>query len=516
MATLKNAPICLIIMDGWGIGNPKDPDNAIAVGKTPVLDGLVAKYPNSRLQASGEYVGLPDGQMGNSEVGHTNIGAGRVVYQELTRITKAIRDGDFFENKALLQAINDAKANNGALHLMGLVSPGGVHSHSKHLYGLLELAKRQGLKDVYVHAFLDGRDVPPASAAEYLEELEEEIKKIGIGKVAVISGRYYAMDRDKRWDRVQLAYNAIAKGEGKTAASSAEAIQASYADKSEKPEGVTDEFVLPVVIDGYKGMKSGDGVIFFNFRPDRARELTHAFTDETFDGFNRVEGLKLSFTTMTQYEKGMNVNIAYPPQSIENTLGQVISEKGLKQLRIAETEKYAHVTFFFNGGVEKEYEGEDRILVPSPKVATYDLQPEMSAVEVTDKVVEAIKSEKYDFIILNYANGDMVGHTGVMSAAVKAVETVDTCVGRFVDAMKSVGGEVVIIADHGNADVMVDPESKEPFTAHTTNPVPIIVVSDRVKSVKEGALCDVSPTLLTLAGIDIPAEMTGKPLVEMK
>ncbi len=503
-------------MDGWGIGDPKDPNNAIAVGKTPVLDDLTANYPNSRLQASGEYVGLPDGQMGNSEVGHTNIGAGRVVYQELTRITKAIRDGDFFENKALLQAINDAKANNGALHLMGLVSPGGVHSHSKHLYGLLELAKRQGLKDVYVHAFLDGRDVPPASAAEYLEELEAEIKKIGIGKVAVISGRYYAMDRDKRWERVKLAYNAIAKGEGKTAASSAEAIQASYNDKSEKPEGVTDEFVLPVVIDGYKGMKSGDGVIFFNFRPDRARELTHAFTDETFDGFDRVEGLKLSFTTMTQYEKGMNVNIAYPPQSIKNTLGEVISEKGLKQLRIAETEKYAHVTFFFNGGVEKEYEGEDRILVPSPKVATYDLQPEMSAVEVTDKVVEAIKSEKYDFIILNYANGDMVGHTGVMSAALKAVETVDICVGRFVDAMKSVGGEVVIIADHGNADVMVDPESKEPFTAHTTNPVPIIVVSDRVKSVKEGALCDVSPTLLTLAGIDIPSEMTGKPLVEMK
>ena len=516
MATLKHAPICLIIMDGWGIGDPADPNNAIAAGKTPVLDGLVKKYPNSRLQASGEYVGLPDGQMGNSEVGHTNIGAGRVVYQELTRITKSIKDGDFFENPALLAAINDAKANGGALHLMGLVSPGGVHSHSRHLYGLLELAKRQGLSDVYVHAFLDGRDVPPASAAEYLAELEEEIKRIGVGKVAVISGRYYAMDRDKRWERVEKAYDAIARGNGRKAASSAEAIQASYDDKSEKPEGVTDEFVVPVVIDGYTGMKSGDGVIFFNFRPDRARELTHAFTDETFDGFARVEGLRLSFTTMTQYEKGLNVRIAYPPQSITQTLGEVISGRGLRQLRIAETEKYAHVTFFFNGGVEKEYEGEDRILVPSPKVATYDLQPEMSAPEVTDKVVEAIESGKYDFIILNYANGDMVGHTGVFPAAVKAVKTVDTCVGRFVEALRRAGGELVIIADHGNADVMIDPETKEPFTAHTTNPVPIIVVSDRVASVREGALCDVAPTLLTLAGIDIPAEMTGSPLVEMK
>ena len=516
MATIKHAPIALIIMDGWGIGDPKDPNNAIAVGKTPNLDGLVAKYPNARLQASGGYVGLPDGQMGNSEVGHTNIGAGRIIYQELTRITKAIKDGDFFENEALLAAIHDAKKNGGALHLMGLVSPGGVHSHSQHLYGLLELAKKQGLQEVYVHAFLDGRDVPPASAAEYLEELEAKIKEIGVGKVAVISGRYYAMDRDKRWERVVKAYDAIAKGEGKTAKSSAEAIQASYADKSEKPEGVTDEFVVPVVIDGYKGMKSGDGVIFFNFRPDRARELTHAFTDETFDGFPRVEGLKLSFTTMTQYEKGLNVKIAYPPQSIQNTLGEVVSKAGLKQLRIAETEKYAHVTFFFNGGVEKEYEGEDRILVPSPKVATYDLQPEMSAIEVTDKVVEAIKSGKYDFIILNYANGDMVGHTGVLPAAIKAVETVDACVGRFVEALQSVGGEVVIIADHGNADVMVDPASKEPFTAHTTNPVPVICVSDRVKSIQEGALCDVAPTLLTLAGLEIPKEMTGKVLVDMK
>jgi len=516
MATLKPAPIALIIMDGWGLGDQHDPNNAISVGHTPVLGNLVARYPHAQLQASGEYVGLPDGQMGNSEVGHTNIGAGRIIYQELTRITKAIKDGVFFQNKALLKAMHDAKNNGGALHLMGLVSPGGVHSHSTHLYGLIEMAKREGLDKIYIHAFLDGRDVPPASAHEYLAELEDEIKKIGAGQIATISGRYYAMDRDKRWERVEKAYDAIARAKGNKADTSAEAIQASYNDKSEKPEGVTDEFVIPTVIGDYSGMKSGDGVIFFNFRPDRARELTHVFTDKTFDGFKREEGLKLSFTTMTQYEAGLNVEIAYPPESIENTLGQVISANGLKQLRIAETEKYAHVTFFFNGGVEKEYDGEDRILVPSPKVATYDLQPSMSAVEVTDKVVEAIKSEKYDFIILNYANGDMVGHTGVMDAAVKAVETVDTCVGRFVDALKSVGGEVVIIADHGNADIMVDHNTGEPFTAHTTNPVPIICVSDRVKSVQNGALCDVAPTLLTLAGMKIPPEMTGKVLVEMK
>ncbi|MBO6304952.1 MAG: 2,3-bisphosphoglycerate-independent phosphoglycerate mutase [Selenomonadaceae bacterium] len=516
MATLKNAPVALIIMDGWGIGKEDDPSNAIKKGKTPNLDKIAKDFPKATLQASGMFVGLPDGQMGNSEVGHTNIGAGRVVYQELTRITKSIADGDFFENKALLKAARDAKAAGGALHLMGLVSPGGVHSHTKHLYGLLELAKREGLQKVYIHCFLDGRDVPPASAHEYLAELEEKIKEIGVGQIATISGRFYAMDRDKRWNRVELAYKAIASADAPKKASSAEAIQASYADKSEKPEGVTDEFVIPVVIGNYDGMKSGDGVIFFNFRPDRARELTHAFTDETFDGFKRVEGLKLSYTTMTQYEKGLNVNIAYPPESITNTLGETIAKNGLKQLRIAETEKYAHVTFFFNGGVEKEYEGEDRILVPSPKVATYDLKPEMSAIEVTDKVVEAIKSAKYDFIIMNYANGDMVGHTGVMDAAVKAVETVDTCVGRTVAAIREMGGEVIIIADHGNADMMVDPDTKEPFTAHTTNPVPIYCVSDRVQKVNDGALCDVSPTLLTLAGLEIPKEMTGKVLVEFK
>ena len=511
MATIKHAPICLIIMDGWGIGDPSDKYNAIQVGKTPILDELTKKYPNSQLQASGEYVGLPDGQMGNSEVGHMNIGAGRVIYQPLTKITKSIKDGDFFTNKALTKITDAVKASGGALHLMGLLSPGGVHSHTDHLYGLFELAKKKGIGTVYVHAFLDGRDVPPSSAIEYLATLEEKMKEIGVGKTATISGRYYAMDRDKRWDRVSKAYNAIAKAEAPKAANSAEAIKASYDAK------VTDEFVIPVTVGDYPGIQKNDGVIFFNFRPDRARELTHAFTDKSFDGFPRVEEIVgIPFATMTQYEEGLNVDVAYPPESIKNGLGEYISNKGLTQLRIAETEKYAHVTFFFNGGVEEPYKGEDRVLVPSPKVATYDLKPEMSAPTVTYEVVKAILSEKYDFIILNYANGDMVGHTGVMKAAVQAVETVDTCVGIFVECMKKVGGEVVIIADHGNADKMYDYMLKEPFTAHTTNPVPIIVVSDRVAEVKEGALCDVAPTLLALAGMEPPPEMEGKSLVTMK
>lgn len=502
-----NAPVALIIMDGWGVGDAQSTTNAVNVGKTPVIDGLTAKYPHAQLACSGEAVGLPDGQMGNSEVGHTNIGAGRIVYQELTRITKAIREGAFFKNPVFLDVINAVKKNNGALHLMGLLSDGGVHSHNSHLYALLQLAKQEGVENVFVHAFLDGRDVPPSSAADYLAELEAKLKEIGVGKIATISGRYYAMDRDKRWDRVQKAYNAIALGEGVKQASSELAIKNSY------EEDTTDEFVVPVVVGNYAGMTSNDGAIFFNFRPDRARELTHAFVDTTFDGFARNEDLKITFATMTQYEKGMNVEIAYKPESLTNTLGEYVSKLGYTQLRIAETEKYAHVTFFFNGGIEQPYEGEDRILVPSPKVATYDLQPEMSAIEVTDKVVEAILS-KYDFIILNYANGDMVGHTGVMEAAVKAVETVDTCVGRFVDAIKQVGGTVCITADHGNAEKMLDEETKEAFTAHTTNPVPFIVVSDKVKEVKDGALCDIAPTLLKLAGLEVPAEMTGKALID--
>ena len=477
MAKIKHAPVALIIMDGCGLGGKLDKSNAVEAAKTPVLDGLMANYNTSHLQASGEFVGLPDGQMGNSEVGHTNIGAGRLVYQQLTRITRDIKNGDFFKNEVLVKIMQDAKANGGAVHLLGLVSPGGVHSHQGHLYALLEMAKQQGVKDVYVHAFLDGRDVPPQSAQPYIEELEAKCKEIGVGKIATVAGRYYAMDRDHRWDREQKAYEAIAHAEGVVADDPVAGLKASYEN------GVNDEFVVPFVVKGYEGMKNGDGAIFFNFRPDRARQLTHAFVDETFDGFERDEDL--------------------------------IQDNGLTQLRIAETEKYAHVTFFFNGGVEEPYKGEDRILVPSPKVATYDLKPEMSAVEVTDKVCEAIRSEKYDFIILNYANCDMVGHTGVFPAVVKAVETVDSCVGRFVAAIKEVGGEVCITADHGNADKMMDYVNNQPFTKHTTNAVPFIVVSDRVKSVKDGALCDIAPTLLTLAGLDIPKEMTGKNLVEL-
>ena len=509
MAKLKNAPVALIIMDGCGLGDKTDKNNAVQMANTPVLDGLIEKFQTSQLQASGEYVGLPDGQMGNSEVGHTNIGAGRTIYQQLTRITRDIKNGDFFKNEALVSIVKSVKENHGALHLMGLVSPGGVHSHQDHLYALLKLAKDNGVEEVYVHAFLDGRDVPPQSAQPYLEELEAKCREIGVGQIASVSGRYYAMDRDNRWDREQKAYEAIAHAEGVSADSAVAGLKASYA------ADVNDEFVVPFVVKGYEGMKNGDGAIFFNFRPDRARQLTHAFVDDSFDGFERDEDLKIPFTTFSQYEAGLNAKVAFPPESISNTLGEIIQDHGMTQLRIAETEKYAHVTFFFNGGVEEPYKGEDRILVPSPKVATYDLQPEMSAVEVTDKVVEAIKSAKYDFIILNYANCDMVGHTGIMPAVIKAVETVDTCVGRFVDAIREVGGEVCITADHGNADKMMDYDNDQPFTKHTTNPVPFIVVSDRVKSVKDGALCDIAPTLLTLAGVEIPSEMTGKNLVEL-
>ena len=510
MAKLANAPVALIIMDGYGCGDVNDPNNAVQIAKTPVIDGLKANFKNTQIFASGEHVGLPDGQMGNSEVGHTNIGAGRIIYQSLTRVTKSIKDGDFFTNEALASVASEVKAQGGALHLMGLVSPGGVHSHSQHLYGLLEFAKQQGIEKVFVHAFLDGRDVDPSSAAEYVAELEEKIKEIGVGKVASVSGRYYAMDRDNRWERVQKAYDVIAYGKGGAADDAVAGIKASYEAE------VTDEFVVPFAVGGYAGMEDADGVIFFNFRPDRARELTHAFTDTEFAGFERKGAVK-AFATMTQFEEGLNVKVAFPPEAIVNTLGEIVSKAGMTQLRIAETEKYAHVTFFFNGGVEEPYEGEDRILVPSPKVATYDLQPEMSAIEVTDKVVEAIKSRKYDFIILNYANGDMVGHTGVLEAAVKAVETVDTCVGRFVEAIHEVGGEVCITADHGNADQMVDPDTGAPFTAHTTNPVPFIVVSDRVSEIaSDGALCDIAPTMLTLAGMEIPAEMSGKPLITLK
>ncbi len=508
MATLKRAPIALIIMDGWGIGDDADKSNAVKVAPTPNIDRLWAENPHTQLRCSGEAVGLPDGQMGNSEVGHTNIGAGRIVYQELTRITKAIRDESFFDNETFNDAIAKIKKDGGALHLFGLVSPGGVHSHTDHLYALLELAKRKEVSQVYVHAFLDGRDVPPKSAMEYIADLEKKISEIGIGSIATVSGRYYAMDRDKRWERIEQAYEAIAHAKGQAALSAASAVENSYKND------VTDEFVLPTVISGYNGMKPADGVIFFNFRPDRARELTHVFTDDKFTAFKRDDNLRPVYVTMTQYEAGLNVSVAYKPQELTNTLGEVIEKAGLTQLRIAETEKYAHVTFFLNGGAETPYKAEDRILVPSPKVATYDLKPEMSAVEVTDKVVEAIESEKYDFIILNYANGDMVGHTGVQAAAEKAVTTVDTCVGFFVEAIKRENGIVCITADHGNAEMMLDKETGEPFTAHTTNPVPFIVVNSDVKSLHGGALCDIAPTLLELAGIEVPVEMTGKSLID--
>ena len=507
MSKLKRAPIALIIMDGWGIGKDDDKSNAIKIAPTPNIDKLFAANPHTQLLCSGEAVGLPDGQMGNSEVGHTNIGAGRVVYQELTRITLAIRNGSFFENESFNKAVNAAKEKNGALHLFGLLSPGGVHSHTDHLYALLELAKQRGLEKVYVHAFLDGRDVPPKSALDYIAALENKFSEIGIGSIATVSGRFYAMDRDKRWERVAQAYEAIAHAKGQAALSAKSAVENSYTND------ITDEFVLPTVIAGYNGMKPEDSVIFYNFRPDRAREMTHAFTDESFNSFPRDEKLRPVYVTMTQYEAGLNVDIAYKPQELKNTLGETIENAGLTQLRIAETEKYAHVTFFFNGGLENPYDGEDRILVPSPKVATYDLKPEMSAVEVTDKVVEAIESDKYDFIILNFANGDMVGHTGVQKAAEKAVNTVDTCVGFVVESVKREGGIVCITADHGNAEMMLDPQTGAPFTAHTTNPVPFIIVNSTVKSLHEGALCDIAPTLLELAGLEVPADMTGKSLI---
>ncbi|QJW47474.1 2,3-bisphosphoglycerate-independent phosphoglycerate mutase [bacterium BFN5] len=512
MAKLKT-PIALAILDGWGIGSVTDPHNAIAKARTPHMTLFAEMYPATTLTCSGEAVGLPDGQMGNSEVGHLNIGAGRIVYQELTRISKAVREGDFFTNPVLVDIINKTKAASGALHLMGLLSDGGVHSHSQHLYALLELAKRSGLSRVYVHAFLDGRDVPPSSAKSFVEELEAKIAEIGVGRIATIAGRYYAMDRDKRWERLEKAYAALVYRTGEHAASGIQAVEQAY------EQGQTDEFVLPTVIDGCGecGIKANDGVIFFNFRPDRARQLTRAFVDQDFSGFERRNGfIPLQFATMTQYDETLDVQVAYKPQYLKNTLGEVFAQAGFKQLRIAETEKYAHVTFFFNGGEEKPSVGEERILIASPKVATYDLKPSMSAIEVTDKVIQEIKAGQYDLIILNYANCDMVGHTGVFPAAVEAVGIVDTCVGRLVDAMRNVGGITCITADHGNAEIMVDPVTGEPFTAHTTNVVPFIMVSEQHRSdhLRPGILADIAPTILELAGMAVPPEMTGTSLIE--
>ncbi len=509
---MSKKPYALIILDGYGI-NKNHEGNAIYAAKTPNMDRYMSEYPNTVVHASGMDVGLPDGQMGNSEVGHTNIGAGRVVYQELTRITKAIEDGDFFRNEALLYAIENCKKNGSALHLMGLLSDGGVHSHNKHLYGLLELAKRSGLSKVYVHAFLDGRDVPPSSAADFVQQLVGKMKEIGVGQVASVMGRYYAMDRDNRWERVVQAYNAIAKGEGVTAECPVAAIKKSYED------GVTDEFVVPTVIvkngEPLGHVQENDSIIFFNFRPDRAREITRTLVDPEFSGFERTL-IPVTFVCMTQYDATMpNVQVAFKPEKLTNTFGEYISSKGLRQLRIAETEKYAHVTFFFNGGVEAVYEGEDRALINSPKVATYDLQPEMSAYEVTDEVVKRINSGEYDVIILNYANCDMVGHTGVFEAAVKAVEAVDECLGRTVDAILAQGGEVLVTADHGNADQMIDYDTNEAFTAHTTNVVPLVLIGHKEKAdLREGRLADLTPTLLDMMGLEKPAEMTGSSLLE--
>lgn len=505
---MAKKPVMLMILDGFGIA-PKSDGNAVEAAKKPNFDRLIGKYPHTQLQASGLYVGLPDGQMGNSEVGHLNIGAGRIIYQELTRITKEIKEGGFFKNDALTLAVNNAKEKNSALHLMGLLSDGGVHSHIDHVKGLLRLAKDAGLKKVYVHCFMDGRDVPPSSGKDFVVELENYMNEIGVGKIATVSGRYYAMDRDNRWERVELAYNAMVLGRGEIATSAVEAMEKSYHDNK------TDEFVLPAVVDSNGMIKNGDSVIFFNFRPDRAREITRAINDKEFAGFKR-ETLNLTFVTMTQYDKTLEgVNVAYRPESINNTLGEYVSSKGLNQLRIAETEKYAHVTFFFNGGVEKENPGEDRALIASPKVATYDLKPEMSAYEVTEELINRINEDKYDMIILNFANPDMVGHTGVMEAAVKAIEVVDECLGKISDKILEKEGTLFITADHGNAETMIDFSTGNPFTAHTTDPVPFIWVANNTegRTLQEGKLADIAPTMLTVMGLDIPEEMSGKTLI---
>lgn len=507
-------PVVLCIMDGFGY-NPSDYGNAIVAAKTPRLDEIFQNNPMTYIGASGMDVGLPDGQMGNSEVGHTNIGAGRVVYQELTRITKSIQDGDFFQNEAFLKAIENCKQNDSALHLIGLLSDGGVHSHNTHLYALLEFAKRNGLKKVFVHALLDGRDVPPASGVEYIAQLENKMSEIGVGKIATVMGRFYAMDRDNMWDRVGMAYNAMVNREGISTDSAVDAVKKSYETIDEDGKNLTDEFVMPTVCDGGAPISSNDSVIFFNFRPDRAREITRTFVDPNFNGFERKAFFPLCYVCMTQYDAQMpNVDVAFKPEALTNTMGEYLSKLGKTQLRIAETQKYAHVTFFYNGGEEKTYPGEDRILIDSPKISTFDLKPEMSAYEVCDAACEQILSGKYDVVILNYANCDMVGHTGIFDAAVKAVEAVDTCVGKLTDAVMQMDGVILITADHGNADKMYEDDGS-PFTAHTTNPVPLVVVGKACKLKQSGGrLCDLSPTMLDIMGIEQPKEMTGVSLIE--
>lgn len=502
----------LLILDGFGI-NENNEANAVAQADKPNIDAIMKKYPTVKGYASGMAVGLPDGQMGNSEVGHLNMGAGRIVYQQLTSITKAIQDETFFKNTALVKAMNVCKTNDSALHLFGLLSDGGVHSHIEHLYGLLEMAKREGLSKVYVHAFLDGRDTPPTSAKEFMEALVAKMKEIGVGKVASVSGRYYAMDRDNRWDRVEKAYQAIALGEGVKATDPVQAIADSYANE------VNDEFVVPTVItengEAIGTIKPEDSIIFFNFRPDRAREMTRVFCDPEFNGFER-ERIKASFTTFTQYDVTIpNTEVCFVPEELTNTFGTFLANNGKTQLRIAETEKYAHVTFFFNGGEEEPNEGEDRILVPSPKVATYDLQPEMSVYEVADKLENAIRQGKYDVIICNFANPDMVGHTGNLEAAKAAIHAVDTAVGQVIKAIEETNGQAFICADHGNAEQMIDYSNGEPFTAHTTNPVPFVLVNykEGVTLKEGGKLADIAPTLIEMMGMEKPAEMTGESLL---
>lgn len=502
----------LLILDGFGVREALS-DNAISTAGTPYIDALKEKYPTTELNASALAVGLPRGQMGNSEVGHLNIGAGRVIFQELTRITESIEDGKFFENTEFIRAVDSAKANGKSLHLMGLLSDGGVHSHIKHVAALIKLARDRGLEKIYVHCFMDGRDVPPNSGKSYIEQLQGIMDELGAGKIATVVGRYYAMDRDNRWDRVEKAYRALVHGEGKEASCAAAAVQESYDAE------VFDEFIEPIIAceDKESRVHKGDSIIFFNFRPDRAREITRVFTQPGFDAFEREE-INPCYVCMTQYDKSFeNVGIAFKPQTLENTLGEYVASAGKTQLRIAETEKYAHVTFFFNGGVEKPNEGEDRALIPSPKVATYDLQPEMSAYEVAEEAVRRIDSGKYDLMILNFANPDMVGHTGVMDAAVKAIKVVDECTGKVVDAILRNGGQCIITADHGNSEQMFDEKTGGPMTAHTTNPVPFILVSDEYRNaeLKSGkALCDIAPTLLKLMGMEQPAEMTGECIIK--
>ena len=502
----------LLILDGFGIGNDDVKSNAILAQGTPNIDALKAKYSYTSIGASGLDVGLPDGQMGNSEVGHTNIGAGRVVYQMLVKITKDIQDGVFFEKQPLKDAMQNALDHDSALHLMGLLSDGGVHSHIEHLFGLLEMAKRYGLKKVYVHALMDGRDVPPTSGVEYMRQLVEKMNQLGVGKVATVMGRFYAMDRDCAWDRVEKAYAAMVYGEGNQEADPVKAMEESYAKE------VTDEFVVPTVCDKNGMIQANDSVVFFNFRPDRARQITRAYVDPEFNGFERKKGFfPLKYVCMTQYDATMpNVEVAYPPEQLKMTMGEYLASKGKTQLRIAETQKYAHVTFFFNGGEERTFQGEDRILIPSPDVATFDMKPEMSAYEVKDAVIKCIDEDKYDVIILNFANCDMVGHTGVMKAAMAAVKAVDDCVGQVVKAILDKGGKCIITADHGNADQMIDYVHGGPFTAHTTNPVPVIVIDPAApkKTLRQGGrLCDLCPTMLDMMGMEKPAEMTGESLI---